>query len=86
MQSLFAFVAALISVAPSLRDAADWSLGFLCAAAALVAVHARFSPLLRVEAALVVATALTGALRGHEVEGVCGAAIAVLTIELMRIM
>jgi hypothetical protein len=86
MRSLFTFVAALVGAALSLRGVADWGLGILCAAAALVAFHARFSPLLRVEAALAVAAALTGAVRGHEVEGVCGAAVAVLAIVLLRIM
>ena len=84
MRAGLAFVAAVIGAGLLLRGVADWGLGFVCVAAALAAWRARLSPLRRVEAALAVSAALTGAARGHALEGLCAAALVVCLIELAR--
>jgi hypothetical protein len=85
VRAAVAFVAGLIGAGLLLRGVDDWGLGFLCAAAALVAFRARVSALRRVETALAIALVLAGAVGGRPAEGLGAAIVAVLLIEPMRI-
>ncbi|MGA2495269.1 MAG: hypothetical protein ABSF67_20395 [Roseiarcus sp.] len=83
MRACLAFVAAVIGAGLTIRGVADWGLGFFAAATVLIAWRARFSPLRRLELAIVALCAVAALF--HPVDAALAAVVFVALLELMRI-
>lgn len=86
MWGAVAYVALVAGAGLLIRGIVDPAVGFFAAAAALAAWRARLTALRRLEATLAAALVVVGAASGDPIEGAGAAAIAVLLIELMRLM
>jgi hypothetical protein len=84
MRVMMAYVAAIVGAGLAIRGVMDAGLGFLGAAATLIAWRVAATSLRKVEVAVAAALTAAGAVKGQWIEGAWAAAIVVFALELMR--